>query len=300
MEISLRQLRTFRAVMQNHSVSQAARALGRTQPSVSQLIAKLEDDLGITLFRREKGRMIPTPEAEHYLGLVEDVLERTDRSTRLMRDFSTQNRGHLRICCMPAASSMFVPSLLADFMQGKPDLRVTLSTRTTPVIVDLINSQQYDLGIAEETPDQPNLHQEIFELDALCALPANDPLADRTALSPDDLDGRPLAALSPDHPLSAQVTAAFKNAQVEYRQTVELQSFFPALKLVEAGRCAMLCDRITARGYQIDKGARANVRFVPFVPSLSHRVSLITPSRRPLSLVAAGFRDVLRSELRQL
>lgn len=286
--------------MQYHSASQAARALGRTQPSVSQLIAKLEADLGVTLFRRDKGRMIPTPEAEHYLGLVEDVLERMDRSTRLMQDFSTLTRGHLRVCCMPAASSIFVPSLMADFLQGKPDLRVTLSARTTPAIVDLINSQQYDLGLAEETPGQPGLHQETHVLDALCALPADDPLAQRAHITPGDLDGRPLAALSPEHPLSAQAIAIFAQAGAAYQQTVELQSFFPALRLVEAGVCAMLCDRITARSYLIDKGAAAHLRFVPFTPALHHRISLFTPTARPLSLVAQRFRDVLRSELKRL
>jgi DNA-binding transcriptional LysR family regulator len=59
--VSIRQLQAFREVMRSGSVSEAARILGRTQPAVSALIANLEAELQLSLFRRQKGRMEPTP-----------------------------------------------------------------------------------------------------------------------------------------------------------------------------------------------------------------------------------------------
>ena len=56
MNLSLRQLSTFREVMRSGSISQAARTVGRTQPAVSTMVQTLEDQLGFALFVRTRRR----------------------------------------------------------------------------------------------------------------------------------------------------------------------------------------------------------------------------------------------------
>jgi len=85
MNISFRQLQAFREVMRSGSVTDAARILGRTQPAVSALIANLEAELELTLFRRQRGRMEPTPEALFFADEAEAILDRLiRRSDRMM------------------------------------------------------------------------------------------------------------------------------------------------------------------------------------------------------------------------
>nr|WP_272209655.1 LysR family transcriptional regulator [Marinicella sp. W31]MDC2875474.1 LysR family transcriptional regulator [Marinicella sp. W31] len=62
MEIKMRQLEAFRAVVKLASVSGAARTLGLSQPTVSNLITSLEAELGVQLFQRVKKRLVPTTE----------------------------------------------------------------------------------------------------------------------------------------------------------------------------------------------------------------------------------------------
>ncbi len=62
--MNLRQIEVFRAVMLRRSVTDAARMLGVSQPTLTKVLRHAEDQLGFRLFRREKGRLRPTEEAE--------------------------------------------------------------------------------------------------------------------------------------------------------------------------------------------------------------------------------------------
>jgi len=84
--MNLRQIEAFRAVMTEGSVTQAAVALGVTQPAVSCLIANLEESMGFLLFKRHRGRFQPTGEAEIFLEDAERLLASHSRATRTARD----------------------------------------------------------------------------------------------------------------------------------------------------------------------------------------------------------------------
>lgn len=102
MNLSIRQLQAFREVMRSGSVSEAARILGRTQPAISALIANLEAELEIALFLRQRGKMVPTPEAQYFLGEAEAILERLSLSTRTMREIGALTKGRRTSpACLP-------------------------------------------------------------------------------------------------------------------------------------------------------------------------------------------------------
>jgi DNA-binding transcriptional LysR family regulator len=65
--MNLTQLTVFCEVMSSGSISQTAKTLGRTQPAITLSIKKLEDSLGIRLFKREGRRLVPVPEAQYLL-----------------------------------------------------------------------------------------------------------------------------------------------------------------------------------------------------------------------------------------
>ena len=189
MNLSIRQLTTFREVMRAGSISQAARALGRTQPAVSAMIAALERELGFALFLRAQGKLTPTPEARFFLEETEEILGRLDQARQTLAGISKLESGHLRVACHPAASGVFLPGALTGFLAGRPDVRVSLMMRTSRVVEDLIASQQFDLGVAEAPAPRASIRQTDFDLDCVCVLAAGHPLADRAAIAPADLDG---------------------------------------------------------------------------------------------------------------
>ncbi len=300
MNLSIRQLSTFREVMRSGSISEAARTLGRTQPAVSSTIAGLETELELKLFVREQGRLVPTPEAEFFLEEAEAILKRLEVSKRTLRGLANREHGQLRVAGIPEATADFLPNCLSRFIADKPSVKVALASRSSAEIEDLIAAQQFDIGFAE-TPRARNSFDQIdFDLECMCAIPATDPLASKEVITPTELDGYPLALLQSEHRSHKQTLARFRDAGVRFNQRFELQTAWPGLQFVEAGLCALICDMVTAYNAQ-QKSRRSmgppQIVFRPFRPRIHNNLSILTPTHRPISIVAKDFCDFLSEEV---
>lgn len=289
MHLSLRQLMTFREVMRSGSISQAARSVGRTQPAVSTMIQTLEDQLGFSLFVRQQGKLTPTPEAYFFLEECDEILGRVERTERTLSRISSLQSGKLKIACHPAASSVFLPRLLTGFLQNKGDLEVSLIMRSSDVIEDLIASQQFDIGFSETPTPRTSIQQTDYELECLCILPSDDPLAKSTTITPQMLDGRPMAVLFDGHRTAVQTEAAFRESGCHFNKRLELRTFLPGLEFVAAGVCTMLCDMITAYSHLLQSPKRERLAIRRFRPKILNSVSILTPGYATQSMVSRAF-----------
>jgi len=300
MNLSLRQFATFREVMRSGSISQAARSVGRTQPAVSTMIRTLEDQLGFALFVRMQGKLTPTPEAHFFLEECEDILKRVERTERTLRRIKTLQAGKLKIACHPAASSVFVPRLLTNFLVDKKDLKLALIMRSSDVIEDLIASQQYDVGFAETPTPRASIAQIEYDLECVCVVPSDDPLARIPVITPDELDGRPMAVLFEEHSTAVQTEAAFRSAGCRFNKRLELRTFRPGLQFVAAGTCVMVCDMITAYSHLLQTPREQGVAIRRFRPRVSNSVSILTPGYATQSIAARAFIENLQIAVAQM
>ena len=293
MNLSIQQLHTFRTIMRTGSISDAARSLNRTQPAITIRIANLETELGFTLFERRGGRLVPTPEAYYFLEEAEIVLERLALSARTMTEIANLERGRLRIACLPAAAAFLLPRVVAGFVRNRPDVTVSLMSRSSTVVADWIASQQYDVGLAETPAPRAAFNVRTFELECVCAMRRDDPLAEKPVITPMDLDDAPMAALYPDHATSRLTRSAFKDAGARFCQRFELQTFLPALELVEQGLCRCICDPITPESRRFRDHPTGDLVLRPLAPRVPFPVSILTPAHRPASSLATAFVDRL-------
>jgi len=289
MHLSLRQLSTFREVMRSGSISQAARAVGRTQPAVSTMVQTLEDQLGFALFVRTHGKLNPTPEAHFFLEECAEILERVERTERTLTRISSLQSGKLKVACHPAASSVFLPRLLTGFLEGKDDLDLSLIMRSSDVIEDLIASQQFDVGFSETPVPRASIAQTDYDLECVCVMRADDPMAEKDTITPDDLDGRPMAVLFDEHITAVQTEAAFRAAGRSFKKRLELRTFLPGLQFVAAGTCTMVCDMITAYTHMLQAPAEGRLAIRRFRPRISNSVSILTPGYATQSMVSRAF-----------
>lgn len=291
---------TFREVMRSGSITEAARAMGRTQPAVSTMIQTLEDQLGLRLFLRSRGKLIPTPEAQFFLEECEEILARVERTERAMDRVSALQSGKLKIASHPAASSVFLPRLLTRFLEGKDDLEVSFIMRSSDVIEDLIASQQFDVGFSETPSPRASIRQVDYDLECVCVLPPDDPLAGRGEITPADLDGRPMAVLFDQHRTAIQTEAAFRDAGARFNKRLELRTFLPGLQFVAAGVCVMVSDMITAYSHLLQAPEDSRLVIRRFSPRISNSVSILTPGYATQSLPARAFIAVLESAVAQM
>lgn len=300
MHLSLRQLSTFREVMRSGSISQAARSVGRTQPAVSTMVQTLEDQLGFALFLRSHGKLTPTPEAYFFLEECEDILGRVERTERTLERISSLQSGKLKIACHPAASSVFLPRLLTRFLKDRSDLEVSFIMRSSDVIEDLIASQQYDLGFAETPQPRASIRQTDYDLECVCVLPRDDPLAANRVVTPNDLDGRPMAVLFDEHGTAVQTEAAFRTSGCRFNKRLELRTFLPGLQFVAAGVCVMVCDMITAYSHLTLAPEKERLSIRRFRPHISNSLSILTPGYATQSMVGQAFIIELNAAVAQM
>ncbi|MEM7213858.1 MAG: LysR family transcriptional regulator, partial [Pseudomonadota bacterium] len=152
--MDLKGMAVFREVMLTGSVSEAARNLNRTQPSVSHTIAKLEDELGMQLFERRRGRLHPVPEAQYLFSECDKVLTRVSSVSQNMKRMKAMETGELRVVSMPGPAAVLLPRMICDHVGKHPDINATLLTRSSDAVTQLVASQQFDIGVADHDPDR--------------------------------------------------------------------------------------------------------------------------------------------------
>lgn len=291
--MNLKQMSVFREVILAGSVSEAARNLNRTQPSVSHLIATLEDELGMKLFERRRGRLHPVPEAQYLFKECDEVLTRVNSVSQNMKRMKAMDQCELRLVSMPGPAAVLLPDLISTHVGPHPEINVTLLSRSSDAVVQLVGSQQFDIGVADHDPardiEATLIQTRTYQFDCVCAVPAGSPLAGLDTVGPADLNGVPMAALFPEHRSYQSTRRIFETAEAALHVRFVGQFFVPLLIYVERGLACALVDPLTAESWQQTAMDPSRIRFLPFTPVIEFGVDLLTPAYRPSSLIAQSF-----------
>ncbi len=290
--MNFRHLQAFRAVIATGSLTQAAEALGISQPAASKLISNLERSLGFRLFVRGHGRVLPTAEAHYFFEQADKALSAIDQLTLVVNDIRDLKAGQLRVASLPGLSLAFLPSVIARFAADCPHVTVSLQTRSSLKVREWIAAQQFDLGIAEEPLDGPGIEAEPFVLRCVCVLPEGHPLASRAVLGPHDIAAEPMISLNHDHQTTVQVEQHFREAGLRRRVAVESQLFAPACALVARGVGLAVVDPLTAVEF-VGRGLVAR----RFEPQVRFGLGVLYPAQRPRSRLLREFVARLHEEL---
>ena len=143
-----RQLEIFRAVMQTGSVTAAARTLNLSQPAVTKILQRTEDQLRFSLFERVKGRLVPTAEAHALFPEVERVFDDLRGVRQVVASLRETRSGALTIVTIPTLGWAALPRAISAFLHTRPDVRLEFEVRPRRDIVQRIATQRADLGFA--------------------------------------------------------------------------------------------------------------------------------------------------------
>jgi DNA-binding transcriptional LysR family regulator len=146
-----RQLRFFLVIAKSHSLSAAAEALDLTQSSLSKQLSALESYIGQPLFERH-GRGVSLSDAgQRLLDAARPAYELIDNCIAQMREQQGITEGALRVATIHTLSYYFVAEVMAKFMGQRPKVNVTLLGRSSPEVVDLVETGKADLGFVYDT-----------------------------------------------------------------------------------------------------------------------------------------------------
>ena len=281
--VDLRQLEGFHAVMETRSVSHAARTLGISQPAVSALIARLEKQLGVKLFSRDRRRLIPTSEANLLFVHVSEALSALRKISSSVDEISKARSGMLNIVAHPTSSISWLPPFFSDFQQQRPEIYVRLTTRSSEVLRTIPDT--FDVGIAEPPVELPNMDIERFRLKCVAALPLGHPLCDEEVITPRHLDGLPFITLSRWQALHHEVGRTFHRAGARLNTVHECEFFATAISLVAGGLGVSIVEPIS-----IQMAAEREYLVVrDFAPTVWYEAVLFFPKDRRRSILTEEF-----------
>jgi DNA-binding transcriptional LysR family regulator len=147
------QLRTFLAVSQTLSFTQAARRLGVRQSTVSQHVRRLEEAAGRQLLSRDTHSVELTEDGEAMLGFARRILEVHEQATAFFT--GTRPRGRLRF----GASEDFVltrlPEILERFRYDHPEVDLELTVELSGTLHEQLAAGRLDLVLAKRRPPDP-------------------------------------------------------------------------------------------------------------------------------------------------
>ncbi|RYE32901.1 MAG: LysR family transcriptional regulator [Hyphomicrobiales bacterium] len=281
----------FRAVIISGSTTAAARMLHTSQPNVSRSIAQLEKSIGLQLFERMPGKVVPTTDGLTFFNEVQRSfhgLLRLEEAANRIRRFSG---GLLRIASIQTLAHGLIPRALKRFTQIYPETIISIHAGHSAAVSQWVDELSCDVGIVSHIYENYGFaSEELYSIDGICLMPADHRLANKAVVRPADLADEPFISFAQnDHGRSA-VDEVFAKAGIERRITLETPFSTITCALVAQGLGLAIVNPIAGQDYRT-----MGIVMRPFRPSIKHNARLIYPKGRPENRLVASFVEVLKA-----
>ena len=286
--MELHQLRYFLAVARTKNFSRAAEQCHVAQPSLSQQIMKLEDELGERLFERTKREVSLTPAGDLLRVHAERVLQEVELARDGVREFRGLVRGRVVLGVLPTVAPYFLPQRLRAFSSRFPAVEVVVHEDTTDQLAAAVLAKEVDLALVSLPVERVGLAaEEFFDEKLLVALPARHALAKRPRLTFDDLEREAFILMKEGHCLSGQAL-----------QFCRINGFAPQISFRSAQIETVLA--FVAKGWGVsvvpEMACNRPMRGVRFrtLAGMKRSIGIIYRKARPLSHASRALVDFLR------
>jgi DNA-binding transcriptional LysR family regulator len=173
-------LRQFAVLAQEQNVTRAAAILGLAQSTLSRNIARIEADLGLTLFMRTGRAIALTRFGRQLLPYTERAIAELSAGLEELSDELDPGRGRVAFAFLQSLGPQAVPALLRDFRATHPGVRFTLVQDGHQAMLDKLSAGTVDLCITSPMPDVPGVRaRKLDEQRLSLVVPAGHPLAGR-------------------------------------------------------------------------------------------------------------------------
>jgi DNA-binding transcriptional LysR family regulator len=288
--MDLFQLETFLAVAEERSFSRAATRLHRTQPAVSQAIAKLESELGEVLLERSSRDGTLTDAGEVLREYAVKLLNLRTEATGALSELRELHRGRLNLAANEYTCLYLLP-VLDEFRRKNPRIKVAVQRALASRIPDEVLMHSVEIGVLSFKPDDPQVRSVVVYRDELeFVVNPKHPLAKQEEVSIRQLGAQNFIAHNIPSPQRQKVIDTFKRHKTPLRMGVELPSLEAIKRFVEMGNGVALVPGLTVRT-ELASGALVRVRVREL--QLERRLRLVYRRQASLSHVAVAFLKVV-------
>lgn len=294
-EISLQQLRALTAVAETGSFTLAAEALQLTQPAISHLVKRLEEELAQPLVVRGR-RIRMTNAGQMMVDTAVRALRLIDESVDACRSQSQLREGRIVLAVGHLTAGALLPPLLGRFSQKHPTLATTLLDSTADQMISRILSQEADLGFGSDIGQKHSelATEPLFSERMALFVREDHPLAQHAVVEARHLEALPFIHVNPDANVWRAVSRQLSSMANVYPRVVHHVSMLStAFGLIQAGAGVALLPRY------VEVLMPGNLRALGVVrPTLEYPVVAIRLAKHPLNPAAMAFLAMARQHMK--
>jgi DNA-binding transcriptional LysR family regulator len=294
--LQVSRLKVFVEVAKQGSISAAADELSYTQSAVSQQVAALEAETGVTLIERLPRGVRLTTAGETLLTHAEGILGRLAAAEADMEAIAGLRGGQLRMASFPTAGATLMPLAIAMFRAQHPEVELTLAEGEPEEIAPRLYAGEFDLALlfefegTSEGLTESLIRQPLFEDPMFLALPADHALASRRTLRLADLRAEAWVQTSSQSACARHVVRSCHAAGFDPIVSFESDDYQTVQGLVAAGVGVALVPKLALAPGRDDIAIRALSPSSPVrhVISATPQDSRLTPAAAAMGLVMAS------------
>ncbi|SFL66513.1 LysR family transcriptional regulator [Halanaerobium salsuginis] len=243
--MNLNQLEYFSVLAKTQHYTKAAKILHITQPSLSNAISKLEDELGTKLFVKTGRSVKLSKMGEEFVDYIDNSLEEIDLGIKRLEDLKNNAYQKIRISFLYTLSSDFIPQMISDFLESRNEKNfrfqlsesTTIARECTTEMIEGLKNDRFEAIFVNRIDEKDSELQftKITEQNYVAIVNKNSFLAEYDTLDLRDTKEVPFIQYSSKFGTRDEITSLFKQVDVEPKVYAQIEDEMSILALVKAG-----------------------------------------------------------------
>ena len=233
--MNFRKLKIFYETAKHLNMTRVAKEMYISQPSISQSINELENDLGVKLFDRIGKKLYLTHEGEVFLNYTRRILNLYDESVKVIKDFDSNKAGKIVIGASTTIGIYILPEIIRKFSNEYSDIEISLIIENSKIIEGLILDNKIDFAFIEGDINSEEIIKEVIWKDELVFICGDkSSLKDKGVISGEELKNQKIIMREDGSGTREQAELFLIKNKIKFNTFLELGNTEAIKKSVEA------------------------------------------------------------------
>ncbi len=290
----LRHIEVFHAIYTTGSITNAAKLLYVSQPSVSKVLSHAELQLGFQLFDRVKGRLVATHEADLLFEEADRLYQQIHTVKDAAENIRNNDLGRVTIASTPALGFDIIPATIANYRKIHSKITFDVETVHHDRVLKHLLRHKSEVAILFSPERFTGISELYFGKGKLVAVYPKSLLPHcPQKISLAELIQYPLISISDSGPLANLIEQQMSDNNLKTADVIRVKTYFVAVNLVKYGAGVCIVDEFTARGQQSDE-----IIIAELAEPLVFTIKGLYLENKPLSKVTSNFLLTLKEEMK--
>lgn len=277
----------FADIAETKNFTKSGERMGYTQPGVSHVLKTMENELGFSLFTRDRQGVSLTPNAKILLPLVRNLLSVNEHLEQTINSLNGLEIGHLTIASFASISCNWLPVVIHAFRKEYPGIEIEILEGSTDEILEWVNNSRADFGLLSKKKIGALEWMPLYDEPLVAIFPKDFYLNGMDAFPIQNFSDMPfiISALDVDY----DIHEAIQKANISPRIRVSSKDDHVIISMVANGLGVSILPRLTI------KNAKDQIQYLSLAPDFSRQLGIGIRSKKALSPAAQRFISLIQS-----